>query len=423
MLKYLILIPLIFTPPALADTLSATNPATQNISASSLPLPTAAATSTKQSDGTQKTQVVDGSGNVIGSTSNAINVNLSSGGFATSSNQTAAQTSLSSIATNSGNGATSANQTNGAQLTRITNGTQSADTVAGDTGQNSLIIAGARKEVIYTNITSFSSWIDVSNYKSFSFHITAQSGFCVVQQANDQSSPVGTTLWADSTAPATISNNSGALGFYVGAVRGRWLRISPGTSVTGILELYASPLSPQSNSFLSPNGAFTVVGANASGSAVFGNPLRVASKALTANSNVTTGQTADLISTLAGAIIQKPYSIPEADWSYPAATGGITNTTTAVTIAAAAGAGLRNYVTGCDITSTALGVGTELAIRDGASGTVIWRIDLTTSGLSGFSRNFTNPIKSSANNLLEVVTLTASMAGSVYVNCQGYIAP
>lgn len=48
--------------------------ATVPISAASLPLPTLAATSTKQSDGTQKTQIVDGSGNVIASTSNSLNV-------------------------------------------------------------------------------------------------------------------------------------------------------------------------------------------------------------------------------------------------------------------------------------------------------------------------------------------------------------
>lgn len=36
-------------------------------------------TSTKQSDGSQKTQVVDGSGNVIGATSNALDVNIKSG--------------------------------------------------------------------------------------------------------------------------------------------------------------------------------------------------------------------------------------------------------------------------------------------------------------------------------------------------------
>lgn len=39
-------------------------------------LPTGAATSAAQTDGTQKTQIVDGSGNVIGSTGNALDVNL-----------------------------------------------------------------------------------------------------------------------------------------------------------------------------------------------------------------------------------------------------------------------------------------------------------------------------------------------------------
>lgn len=62
---------------------------TQPISASSLPLPTSAATSTKQSDGSQKTQIVDGAGNVVGATSNALDVNIKSnavGGGGTSSN-------------------------------------------------------------------------------------------------------------------------------------------------------------------------------------------------------------------------------------------------------------------------------------------------------------------------------------------------
>lgn len=58
------------------------------------------ATSTKQSDGSQKTQVVDGSGNVIGATSNALDINIKSGnitGFATSAKQDTGNTSLSSI--------------------------------------------------------------------------------------------------------------------------------------------------------------------------------------------------------------------------------------------------------------------------------------------------------------------------------------
>lgn len=41
------------------------------------------ATATKQSDGSQKTQVVDGSGNVVGSTGNALNVNITNASIAT----------------------------------------------------------------------------------------------------------------------------------------------------------------------------------------------------------------------------------------------------------------------------------------------------------------------------------------------------
>lgn len=45
---------------------------TQPISAASLPLPSGASTSSNQTDGSQKTQIVDGLGTVIGSTSNAL---------------------------------------------------------------------------------------------------------------------------------------------------------------------------------------------------------------------------------------------------------------------------------------------------------------------------------------------------------------
>lgn len=65
--------------------------ATQPISAASLPLPALAATSTKQSDGSQKTQIVDGSGNVIASTSNNLNVqcaNCSGSGVSTADEAT-----------------------------------------------------------------------------------------------------------------------------------------------------------------------------------------------------------------------------------------------------------------------------------------------------------------------------------------------
>jgi len=125
-----------------------------------------------------------------------------------------------------------------------------------------------------------------------------------------------------------------------------------------------------------------------------------------------------------GSIITKPYAPAGTDWQYAAGASGIVNTTTAVTIKAAAAAGIRNYITGICIMSDALGAATELVIRDGAAGTVIYRTKLTTAGLpAGRQINFPTPLKGTAATLLEVATLTASVTGAVYVNVQGYTGP
>ena len=117
------------------------------------------------------------------------------------------------------------------------------------------------------------------------------------------------------------------------------------------------------------------------------------------------------------------YAEPGSRWNYAAAAAGILNTTTAVTFKAAAGAGLRNYVTSIDIMAEVLGAATELAIRDGAAGTVLWRTKIGTGGLtSGRSITFPAPLKGTANTLLEVVTLTASVTGAVYFNATGFVA-
>jgi len=106
-------------------------------------------------------------------------------------------------------------------------------------------------------------------------------------------------------------------------------------------------------------------------------------------------------------------------WKYAAATTGIVNSTTAVTIAPAV-AGLANYLTGIQINTDTLGAATELAVRDGAGGTVLWRCKLQTAALPPLDIEFVSPIKGTVGNLLEVVTLTASVTGGVFVNAQGY---
>lgn len=105
-------------------------------------------------------------------------------------------------------------------------------------------------------------------------------------------------------------------------------------------------------------------------------------------------------------------------WMYAAAASGIVNTTTAVTIKAAT-TGKRNYVSGCSIGHDTLGAATELVIRDGAAGTVLFRRKLQTTAVEAAPVNFETPLQGTAATLLEVATLTA-VTGGVYVNCQGY---
>jgi len=104
----------------------------------------------------------------------------------------------------------------------------------------------------------------------------------------------------------------------------------------------------------------TVGGQAAHDAVVSGNPVRVGARAVTANyAAVASGDVADNISTLVGAQIAKPYSIPEADFH---AIDQITNSATAQQ-AKAATAGLKNYVTRLSLSTATLGAAGEIQVR------------------------------------------------------------
>lgn len=117
--------------------------------------------------------------------------------------------------------------------------------------------------------------------------------------------------------------------------------------------------------------------------------------------------------------------MPVKNWSYAAAASGIVNTTTAVTIKAAETANVsggtvyKNQVRSLQVAHATLGAATELAIRDGAGGTVLWRMTLGTVANENIGVWFDPPLQGSSA-LLEVVTLTA-VTGGVHVNAQGYV--
>jgi hypothetical protein len=186
---------------------------------------------------------------------------------------------------------------------------------------------------------------------------------------------------------------------------------------------------------ITSRGALQVEGAQADDAVAAGNPALVGGVTVDPTSlpaNTVAGRLKGLLTNLQGILLSiipnldgsydtTRTAIPADMWSYPAATGGILNTTTAVTVKTAAGLGIRNYVKSLQLMSEALGTATEFAIRDGAGGTVLWRTKIGTGGLTGGEPIVFDPaLKGSANTLLEVVTLTASGTGAVYPNLQGY---
>jgi hypothetical protein len=168
---------------------------------------------------------------------------------------------------------------------------------------------------------------------------------------------------------------------------------------------------------VSGNAALFVQGATARNT-VAQNPVVVAGVGATANPTVVvTGRGVEFLTTLVGAQIVKPFSIPELDWSFVGPIAGLT--TAADTAAkAAAGASVRNYVTALQVQNTSA-TASEFQIKDGAA-TVLWRC-LLPANSSFLDITFPSPLKGTANTALNIQAVTA---GSVVVaNLQGYAAP
>ena len=123
------------------------------------------------------------------------------------------------------------------------------------------------------------------------------------------------------------------------------------------------------------------------------------------------------MATLVGAIITKPYSIPEADWLFASALAGVA--TAADTEIRPVSAGNRQYLTGLQVQNVGTAA-TEFQIKDGAA-TVIWRVSLPASMASPLDFDFTTPLRATTSAALNVQAVTALSA--VVVNAQGYTAP
>lgn len=194
--------------------------------------------------------------------------------------------------------------------------------------------------------------------------------------------------------------------------------LAAGTNNIGDVDVLTLPALPAGTNNIGDVDVLTLPGA-AHDAAISGNPVRIAGRAATSDyTAVAAGDTSDVITTLTGKPVTYPFALPGQTWSYAAASGGIVNTT-GITIKAAAGAGIRNYITCLSIINGHATTGTDVQIRDGASGTVLWRGYAYPAG-GGVREVFSVPLRGSTNTLLEVACGTT--ASAVYVNVQGFSA-
>lgn len=220
------------------------------------------------------------------------------------------------------------------------------------------------------------------------------------------------------TVPAPLSTTGGG-------TEATALRVTVASDSTGVLSVDDNGGALTVDGTVSVNlnaGTNTneVVGDAAHGAAVAGNPVLVGIEGRsTEPTAVDDGDVVRPLASLLGKRVSLPYAIPGSTWSYAAESGGITDTT-ARTIKAAAGAGVRNYVRSLQSVNAHATVSTEVAIRDGAAGTVLWRSWLRANGSNVMVVNFEPPLRGSANTLLEVVCITTGTA--TYINAQGFSA-
>jgi hypothetical protein len=117
-----------------------------------------------------------------------------------------------------------------------------------------------------------------------------------------------------------------------------------------------------------------------------------------------------------GKIIVHPFAAPSSAWQASISLSGTANTT----LHAACGAGLKNYVTGLEWSTSAIPVANEIDLNDNA--TPVWREAMAAGGdTARRAPPWDIPKAGSANTAINV-QLTGAPVNAVLVNASGYCA-
>lgn len=384
------------------------------VSAASLPLPALASTSTKQSDGSQKTQIVDGSGNVIASTSNNLNVQCANcSGSGVSVGDEASFTAGTSLFAPGGGffqtTATSNALTNGQQgLVQMTANraffTNLRNVAGAEVG-----VAAVPLQVSLANTAANATPVTVTANAGTNLNTSAlalETGGNLAQLVTDSGAP-GATACATDTASCNfnqlfqrIAQRLTTINTTLGAApmqaTGGTVGLVAGTALVGKVGIdQTTPGTTNGTAIVGVNAATAVAGNGATGTgslritiandntgiANWGQGATAATaptgatqaggRAQNAEATaVTNGQMAGFAADLVGKQIVLPYANPE-NFVSGVITSAMTGTTSTSLIAAPAGS-LRNYITQITCSNSHATVGTDIIIQDGNGGTTFY---------------------------------------------------
>jgi len=255
------------------------------------------------------------------------------------------------------------------------------------------------------------------NYESITVQVTSAGTSCIItyETSDDNLTWVSIGgLVSNNTGQNLLSTTSAATGMFQFARKGLYFRARVSTYGSGTVTVIGTLSKVPVAQF---SGVYTY-GTGSEGGVAISNITPVGVEARTSSkTSVSSGQFVRPISTTDGRLVTRQNSIPENEWQYAAASGGITNTSDNVLIAAA-GANIKNYLTGLSV-ANANATASEIVIKDGAS-TVIWRMYLAANAPIQ-SIKFATPLQSSTNTSLTVACITTGT--QTYINAQGYKAP
>ena len=285
---------------------------------------------------------------------------------------------------------------------------------------NPLPVAQTDGLAVSGTVTSAASLVlfttSMLNYESITVQVTSAGTNCTItyETSDDNTNWVAcsglTVVNSGSNSYTTTSTTALILQFARKALyfRARVSTYGSGTvTVTGTLS---------KNPVMQIGAIFLVGGVSGEGSAA-SNPVSIAAEARTSSkTSVSNAAMVRPIATTDGRLVTRLNSIPENEWQYAAASGGITNTTD-VALVAAQGAGIKNYLTGLSV-ANASATATEVVVKDGS--TVIWR-SYVAANLPLKDIPFPTPLQSTANAALNVACITTGT--QTYISAQGYKAP